>query len=109
MHTNSTALTTLQCAPLPRVGIFPTAQVEILMSKPIVAGWHTISFIGIAMLRELLHIDQVKSTAEEAINCWLSYTMSQPVHFDMAIIACLALQYIGLNHSSIANPAIRNR
>ena len=39
------------------------------------------------MLRELLHIDQIKSLAEGTFNCWLSYTMSQPVQFDLAILA----------------------
>jgi hypothetical protein len=50
------------------------------------------------MLRELLHIDQIKSLAEGTFNCWLSYTMSQPVQFDLAILACLVLQYVGINH-----------
>lgn len=50
------------------------------------------------MLRELLHTDQLKSIAEEIFNCWLSYTTSQPVQFDLAILLCFLLQYVGFSH-----------
>jgi hypothetical protein len=48
------------------------------------------------MLNEIIHIDQIKTLAEEAVNSWLSYTMSQPVYFDLAILVCFFLQYLGL-------------
>lgn len=48
------------------------------------------------MLRELIHIDQIKTFAEEAFNSWLSYAMAQPVSFDIAILVCFLLQYFGL-------------
>jgi hypothetical protein len=37
-----------------------------------------------------------RNLAEEALNCWLSYTMSQPVQFDLAVLILFALQYIGI-------------
>jgi hypothetical protein len=49
------------------------------------------------MLRELIHIDQVKTFAEGMFNGWLSYAMSQPVQFDLAILLCFVLQYLGVS------------
>jgi hypothetical protein len=37
-----------------------------------------------------------RNVAEEALNCWLSYTMSQPVQFDLAVLCLFALQYLGV-------------
>jgi hypothetical protein len=50
------------------------------------------------MLREVLQLVQIKSLAENSVNCWLSYQMSQPVQFDMAILMLFALEYFGLVH-----------
>jgi hypothetical protein len=52
------------------------------------------------MLREIYHIIPFKNFAEEALNCWLSYTMSQPVSFDIAIVFLFALQYFGIKRMS---------
>lgn len=43
-----------------------------------------------------LHIKN-KSLAQEAINCWLRYTLSQPISIDIAILGIFAIQYFGLN------------
>jgi hypothetical protein len=48
------------------------------------------------MLREVVQLVPIKNIAEHGINCWLSYTMSQPVEFDLAIISLFALDYLGL-------------
>jgi hypothetical protein len=59
------------------------------------------------MLREIIHIEHVKNFAEHGLNWWLSYTMSQPVQFDISIIALLTVQYMGLGkaiHALIAGP-----
>lgn len=37
-----------------------------------------------------------KSLAQEAINCWLRYTLSQPVSIDISILMIFAVQYFGL-------------
>jgi hypothetical protein len=37
-----------------------------------------------------------RNLAEEALNCWLSYTMSQPVQFNLAVLCLFALQYVGI-------------
>jgi hypothetical protein len=37
-----------------------------------------------------------RNLAEEVLNCWLSYTMSQPVQFDLGVLFLFALQYIGI-------------
>jgi hypothetical protein len=50
------------------------------------------------MLRELIHLAQLKSLAENSMNCWLSYTLSQPVQFDLAILGLFALEYVGVVH-----------
>ncbi|WP_254153320.1 hypothetical protein [Chryseosolibacter indicus] len=38
----------------------------------------------------------LKTLAEELINCWLTYAMSQPVTFDLAIIFLFVLEYFGI-------------
>jgi hypothetical protein len=38
----------------------------------------------------------IRSFTEELINWWLSYTMAQPITFDLSIIGLFAIQYIGL-------------
>jgi hypothetical protein len=50
------------------------------------------------MLRDLIHIDSLKNVAQEAVNCWLTYAMSQPVNFNLAIIALFILQYTGVDY-----------
>ena len=43
-----------------------------------------------------LHIKN-KSLAQEAVNCWLRYTLSQPISIDISILLLFAIQYFGLN------------
>jgi|GEM_PF-5520392 len=47
------------------------------------------------MMREFLLVDQFKATCENILNCWLSYSISQPIQFDMAILSWFALHYVG--------------
>jgi hypothetical protein len=47
------------------------------------------------MLRQIIDMVPFRSLAEEVVNCWLSYTMSQPVQFDLTVLFLFALQYIG--------------
>jgi hypothetical protein len=48
------------------------------------------------MLKEIFHIEGFKDTAEGFLNWWLSYTMSQPVSFDLTILCFFFLQYAGV-------------
>jgi hypothetical protein len=48
------------------------------------------------MLREIIDIVPIRNFLEEVMNIWLSYTMSQPVYFDIGILFLFALQYLGL-------------
>ena len=50
------------------------------------------------MIREIIHIVSSKSVLQEGVNCWLSYTMSQPVNFDLSIISFFMIQYLGITH-----------
>lgn len=43
-----------------------------------------------------LHIKN-KTLAQEAVNCWLRYTLSQPISIDISILLIFAIQYFGLN------------
>jgi hypothetical protein len=49
------------------------------------------------MIREIIDMVPFRSLAQELINCWLSYTMSQPVQFDIALLFLFALQYVGFH------------
>ena len=37
-----------------------------------------------------------KPLVREAINCWLRYTLSQPIDIDVSILVVFVLQYFGL-------------
>jgi hypothetical protein len=50
------------------------------------------------MIRGLLHIEQFKNYIEHFINCWLSYSMSQPVNVDLAMVVFFIFQYFGFRH-----------
>lgn len=43
---------------------------------------------------------QNKSLVQEAVNCWLRYTLSQPVDFDLRIVFLFTLQLVGVNQLS---------
>jgi hypothetical protein len=75
--------------------------VKVPQISPVIGAfriWHEVSYEVDKMLRDLLHIDSFKNVAEEVVNCWLTYAMSQPVNFNLAVITLFVLQYIGLNH-----------
>lgn len=38
----------------------------------------------------------LKFIMKDLVNCWLSYTLSQPVEFDVAVMLYFLLQYIGV-------------
>ena len=38
-----------------------------------------------------------KTLAQEAVNCWLRYTLSQPVSIDISILLVFSIQYFGLD------------
>lgn len=38
----------------------------------------------------------VKFIMKDIVNCWLSYTLSQPVEFDVAVMLYFLLQYAGI-------------
>ena len=42
-----------------------------------------------------IHITN-KSLAQEAINCWLRYVLSQPISIDLPILLFFIAQYFGL-------------
>lgn len=48
------------------------------------------------MIKAIFHTIDIKSLAEELINCWLTYAMSQPVTFDLPVIAIFLLEYFGI-------------
>jgi hypothetical protein len=50
------------------------------------------------MWKEILYIIQTKPFTKDFINWCLSYTLSQPVELDVAIIMVLVLQYFGFGH-----------
>lgn len=50
------------------------------------------------MLRELFHIIPIKNTVEQAVNCWLSYTLSQPINVDLAVVGVFIIQYVGFDY-----------
>lgn len=39
---------------------------------------------------------QNKSLAQEAVNCWLRYALSQPISIDLPILFFFVAQYFGL-------------
>ena len=47
------------------------------------------------MIREVIDMIPFKNFAEETVNCWLSYTMSMPVSFDLPVIFLFLIQYFG--------------
>ena len=47
------------------------------------------------MIREVIDMIPFRNLAEEAMNCWLSYTMSMPVCFDLSVIFLFLVQYMG--------------
>lgn len=38
----------------------------------------------------------LKFIMKDIVNCWLSYTLSQPVEFDVAVALYFLLQYVGI-------------
>ncbi|MDV3308068.1 MAG: hypothetical protein LOY03_04535 [Cyclobacteriaceae bacterium] len=40
---------------------------------------------------------QNKSLAQEAVNCWLRYTLSQPISIDLPILLFFVAQYFGVS------------
>lgn len=42
-----------------------------------------------------MDIVPVKSIAENVVNCWLSYSLSQPMEFDLQVLFLFGLQYFG--------------
>ena len=50
------------------------------------------------MLRTIVDIESLKALLEGALNWWLSYTMSQPVSFDLTILFFFLLEYIGATY-----------
>ncbi len=41
-----------------------------------------------------------KSLAQEAVNCWLRYTLSQPISIDLPILLFFVAQYFGITRIS---------
>ncbi|MFO7256576.1 MAG: hypothetical protein DIU61_002715 [Bacteroidota bacterium] len=42
-----------------------------------------------------------KSLAQEAVNCWLRYALSQPVSIDLPILFFFVVQYFGLDRIAV--------
>lgn len=42
-----------------------------------------------------------KSLAQEAINCWLRYALSQPISIDLPILLFFIAQYFGLTRIAV--------
>ncbi|HEY8511917.1 MAG TPA: hypothetical protein VIL31_08160 [Cyclobacteriaceae bacterium] len=42
-----------------------------------------------------------KSLAQEAVNCWLRYALSQPISIDLPILFFFAAQYFGLERLAV--------
>jgi hypothetical protein len=47
------------------------------------------------MIREILNIELFKNIVENTLNCWLSYSISQPIQFDITILMWFLIRYFG--------------
>ncbi|HYC87411.1 MAG TPA: hypothetical protein VEB86_19395 [Chryseosolibacter sp.] len=54
-----------------------------------------ISILWLLMIREFINIEHFKNLTENLLNCWLSYSVSQPIQLDLTILVVFLLQYIG--------------
>lgn len=47
------------------------------------------------MIARRKHIEPLRKCAENAMNCWLTYVLSQPVKFDIFALTAFLLHYVG--------------
>ena len=57
--------------------------------------WHH-SFCIAGIMKTLSLNIKNKTFAQEAINCWLRYTLSQPITIDLSMLIIFAVQYFGI-------------
>jgi hypothetical protein len=48
------------------------------------------------VLRFIFDINPIKYLAEQCLNCWLGYVLSQPVEFDLTVLFYFMLEYAGI-------------
>jgi hypothetical protein len=57
--------------------------------------WHY-NFYSVGMMKELCDTIFSKPFTQGFVNCWLSYTLSQPVEIDITILLYFVMQYVGI-------------
>jgi hypothetical protein len=73
-----------------------TIKASKLLSNGHFTIWHYSLNGGARMWKEILNLIFEKFPLREIFNCWLSYTMSQPVDLDTSIIFYFMMQSVGL-------------
>jgi hypothetical protein len=59
-------------------------------------------------MKTLIQHLKKKSIAQEAVNCWLRFALSQPIDIDIQILLIFTLQYFGLSRISVVLEYLHN-